>query len=149
MEIAIAQRLAPYQAARTKYHDLLHTRLEVSFDWQRQRLHGIATLKLQPHCSPQRYLMLDALGFVVHSVARSSEHTKDALAYTYNGKKLIVDLGESLQAGEAYWVEVAYTAQPNAIPGRTGTNLSNSKGLFFINPDGSDPTKPPQVRRMR
>ena len=143
---ASVQHPSPYQAARTKYHDLLHTKLEVSFDWQRQHLHGVATLKLQPHCFPQRYLLLDAQGFVVHSVAKLlAEHTKSPLAHTYDGKKLTIDLGEALQAGEAYEVKIVYTAQPNAIPGRTGTSLSHGKGLFFINPKGSHPTKPQQI----
>ena len=57
-----------YQAARTKYHDLLHTKLEVNFSWQDQHLHGVATLGLQPHCFPQRNLVLDAQSFVIHSI---------------------------------------------------------------------------------
>src|SRR3569623_1376764 len=136
---------APYQAARTKHHDLLHTKLEVNFDWQRQHLYGVATLKIQPHCFPPRYLALYAQGFRVHSVARLEECVRNPLGYTYDGKKLIIDLGEIRQVGEAYWVEVAYTAQSNKLPSEEAVRLDSSKGLFFVNPDGSDPTKPQQI----
>ena len=136
---------APYQAARTKYHDLLHTKLAVRFDWERQHLHGVATLKLQPHCFPQRHLVLDAQGFVVHRVERLGGHVKEALAYTYDGKKLTIDLGKMQEVGVAYWVEVAYTAQPNELEGHKEGSLNGSKGLLFINPDGGDRTKPRQV----
>ena len=140
---ANTQQRAPYQAARTKHHDLLHTKLEVNFDWQHQRLHGVAMLKLQPHCFPQRSLVLDAQGFIVHSVAMLEAHKQSALKYTYDGKKLTIDLGRTLYAEETYFVEIAYTAQASTPRGEE-TGLG-SRGLFFVNATGSDSEKPQQI----
>ena len=39
---------APYQAAETQLTDLIHTKLRVSFDWQKQQLIGEATLTCKP-----------------------------------------------------------------------------------------------------
>ncbi|XWN35318.1 MAG: M1 family metallopeptidase [Roseivirga sp.] len=136
---------APYQATCTRHHDLLHTKLEVSFDWQRQHLHGVATLKLQPHCYPQRYLILDACGFAIHQVAMVQQTQQSPLKYTYDGRKLIIDLGQALPAETAYQVAIAYTAQPNEVGKYRSITPFSSQGLFFIQPDGSAPDRPRQI----
>ncbi len=143
LQQATAQAL--YQAKEANSHDLLHTKLEVSFDWQQQRLHGLATLKLQPHGDPQPHLVLDAQGFVVCSVASVEEHKKSPLEYTYDGKKLTIDLGKALPTATAYWVEIAYIAQPHEVNKSPKLDFFTNKGLFFINPNGSDYTRPQQI----
>src|SRR5690606_366703 len=45
-----------YHAEETKLFDLIHTKLEVSFDWENQYLNGVATLELIPHFYPQSEL---------------------------------------------------------------------------------------------
>ena len=62
-----------YQPSETRLFDLLHTKLEVSFDWEKQYLIGIANLKLKPYFYPQSELILDAKGMDVHRVLIKSD----------------------------------------------------------------------------
>src|SRR6478752_6050770 len=52
----------PYHPSETLKNDLLHTKLEVSFDWDKQYLNGLATLKFKPYFYSQDSLILDAKG---------------------------------------------------------------------------------------
>ena len=67
------------------------------------------------------------------------------MAYRYDGKKLTIDLSKEISAGVAYEIEITYTAQPSAVIAGKQVSFALNKGLFFINPDGSDPAKPPQI----
>ena len=49
-----------YNASETRMNDLLHTKLEVSFDWQERQLLGKAALLLKPYARPVDSLILDA-----------------------------------------------------------------------------------------
>src|SRR5688572_370293 len=51
-----------YRASNPRLTDILHTRLDVNFDWANSRLNGKATLKLRPHFYPARMLYLNARG---------------------------------------------------------------------------------------
>lgn len=139
------QPSAAYQPAYTKYHDLLHTKLEVSFDWKKQYLHGIATLQLKPHFYPQQQLLLDAQHFEIHSIALLEDQLRKPLNYLYDNKQLTIELDRAYTKEEPYWLEITYTAQPNENKPQGRTILSANKGLYFINPDGSDPNKPLQI----
>lgn len=139
------QHSAPYQSARTKYHDLLHTKLEVSFDWEKQHLHGIATLQLQSHFYPQQYVELDAKDMAIHSIVMLEEQFRRNLNHSYDGKKLTIALGRAYSREEPCLLEIAYTAKPGQNKIANGTILSANRGLYFINPDGKDPSKPQQI----
>ncbi|MEM7055757.1 MAG: M1 family metallopeptidase, partial [Bacteroidota bacterium] len=139
------QYSVPYQPSRTKYHDLLHTKLEVSFDWEKQHLHGIATLKLQPHFYPQQSLELDASNMAIHSIVMLEEQVRRKLNYNYDGRKLIIDLSRTYSREEPYLLEIAYTTEFSQSKVANGTILNENKGLYFINPSGRDLDKPQQI----
>ena len=42
-----------YQATNSRIWDLLHTKLELSFDWDNQVVNGLAQLELTPYFYPQ------------------------------------------------------------------------------------------------
>jgi aminopeptidase N len=58
----------PYRPARQRDWDLLHTALDLSFDWQKQNVIGVATLKLTPLFYPQQNLAVDADHFKLRKV---------------------------------------------------------------------------------
>jgi aminopeptidase N len=62
-------QLPLYNAAFTRTNDLLHTKLEVRFDFENQHLMGKATLDFEPYFYPTATLVLDAKGFELHNVA--------------------------------------------------------------------------------
>lgn len=139
------QSSAPYQAVRTKQHDLLHTSIQVHFDWPKQQLHGVARLKLQPHCYPQKKLVLDAQSMTIHTVDRVDQTSPTPLAYIHDGQRLTIDLGQALPAGTAYEVAIAYTTHPKPTYAAGPKRIFPGQGLYFVNPDGSDPSRPRQI----
>ncbi|QCR23477.1 M1 family aminopeptidase [Pontibacter sp. SGAir0037] len=135
-----------FNPSRTRKHDLLHTKLRVSFDWEKQYLKGIAELTLKPYFYPQNTLVLDAKGFDIHSVGLMKGYDATPLKYTYNGLKLSIDLGKKYTRDEKYTIEINYTAKPNELVSTGGSDaITEDKGLYFINPLGEDPGKPRQI----
>lgn len=137
--------LGPYRAENTKYHDLIHTRLEVSFDWNNQYLMGKALLELRPYFYPQDQLILDAKGFDIHQIQLVNGNNKESLDYLYDGKKLSITLDRTYNRSESYFVEIAYTAKPNELEEGGSAAITSDKGLYFINPLGEELEKPQQI----
>ena len=134
-----------YQSSYTKYHDLLHTKLEVSFDWSQQYLYGIVTLHLKPHYYPQQQLVLDAQNFIIHGVFLIENQAKEPLVYAYDKKKLVIELGRDYTKEESYQIEINYIAKPHEAPQNASTIRSVNQGLYFMNPNSTDPEKPRQI----
>ncbi|MEM1319269.1 MAG: M1 family aminopeptidase [Bacteroidota bacterium] len=131
---------------KPSYHlrnNLLHTRLEVSFDWPKQYVLGKAVLSLKPYFYPANQLELDAVGFDLHKV--TFDGSEEALKYDYDGKKLKIDLGRTVPADETYKIRIDYTAKPAEQPIGGSAAITSDQGLFFINPDNSLPDKPMQI----
>lgn len=136
----------PRQPSATMLHDLTDTKLDVRFDWAKQWLLGSATLTLRPHFYPQSQLVLDAKGFEIRSVElmNGTKRSKD-LKYSYDKKKLTINLDRLYQRTEQYQLRIQYVAKPNELPKGGSAAIIEDKGLYFINPLGTDKTKPRQV----
>ncbi len=137
--------LYPYQPSRERKFDLLHTQLDVRFDWAKTHLLGVATLSLKPYCYPESKLVLDAKGFDVHKVGIVRGPVKYELKYEYDGAKLSIDLGKEYTAADTLKIIIDYTAKPNELEAQGSAAIQGAKGLYFINPDKSDPSKPQQI----
>lgn len=133
--------LPVYRPTSTRTHDLLHTKLELSFDWEREMVIGKATLTLEPLLYPSRSLTLDAKNFDFNSITLSGQ----PLTYTYEGDKqtIDIDLGREYAKEEEYTIVLDYTAIPAASGGSAA--ITSDKGLFFINPRGEETGKPRQI----
>lgn len=134
-----------FNPSRTRKHDLLHTTLRVSFDWEKQYLNGIAELTLKPYFYPQNTLVLDAKGFDIHAVSLMKGYDGTPLKYTYDGQKLTIDLGKTYTRDDKYTIEINYTAKPNELATGGSDAITEDKGLYFINPLGQEPGKPRQI----
>ena len=136
-----------YNPERTRQNDLVHTRLDVGFDWGKQHLNGVATLTLKPHFYPQNRLELDAKGFNIRGVelvdAKTSKSTP--VRYTYDQRKITIALDRTYTRDEKFTVRIAYTAKPNELPKGGSEAIKSDKGLYFINPNGSETGKPRQI----
>jgi aminopeptidase N len=134
----------PYQPSKTLKNDLLHTKLEVSFDWEKQYLNGTATLVFKPYFYPQNTLELDAKGMDLHSIDLISPKNQP-LKYTYDKKKILISLDKTYQKKDSFTIQIKYTAKPNELPKGGSEAITSDKGLYFINPDGKEPNKPRQI----
>lgn len=134
-----------YKPSAERTWDLLHTSLDVSFDWARKYMPATAELTLEPYFYPQQSLVLDARGFDLHSVEiklgnRILKHKQE-----YDGKKIRLSWDESLSKGQQILVKIAYTAKPDELPEGGSAAITRDKGLFFINPNKEEPGKPQQI----
>ena len=62
-----------YNSSRTLQTDIVHTRLEVSFDWEHARLNGKEILTAKQHFYTSDSLILDAKGMDILSVEMNSK----------------------------------------------------------------------------
>ncbi|MBK9636496.1 MAG: hypothetical protein IPO63_01240 [Bacteroidetes bacterium] len=49
-----------YRASVTKLHDLIHTQLDIRFDWTKRYLFGKSVITLKAHALPQNTVWLNA-----------------------------------------------------------------------------------------
>ncbi len=130
-----------YQASNTRVNDLIHTKLEVKFDWQKQHLLGTAELTFEPYFYNTSTLVLDAKGMDIHSVTMKGADLK----YLYDGMKMTIDLGKTFTRNDSYKIQINYTAKPNELKAEGSSAITDAKGLYFINPLDEDPNKMPQI----
>ncbi len=138
----LADTLPVYNGSYERVHDLLHTKLEVSFDWANEHLLGKATLELTPIYYVSDRLELNAVGFDLASVR--NEKGKD-LSYTYDGSIIEIKLDRLYRRGEKYSVVIDYTAKPSELEEGGSAAITSDKGLFFINPKNDNIYKPQQI----
>ncbi|RMG83625.1 MAG: hypothetical protein D6707_00775 [Bacteroidetes bacterium] len=133
-----------YQASEKRINDLIHTKLDVRFDWEKQYLYGKAHLTLKPYFYPTDSLVLDAKGFDIHKVELTGKENKP-LAYQYDGNVLKIELDKIYTRKDTYQIFIDYTAKPNEREAGGSRAITSDKGLYFINPLGKDPNKPRQI----
>ncbi|QNF31816.1 M1 family metallopeptidase [Adhaeribacter swui] len=135
----------PYQPARTLLSDLIHTRLKIRFDWNKQQAIGEAVLTLKPYFYPQNTAVLDAKGFTIQRVKLVSGTATKDLQYTYDNLKLTVKLDKTYTRNQEYKLLINYIANPNNLQVKGSVAITSDKGLYFINPLGKEPNKPKQI----
>ena len=159
-----------YRASSIRINDILHTKLDVRFDWAKQYLYGKATLTVKPYFYPTSTLELDARGMEIKEVALLQNEfvktgysdkpdpsgnfeanvvkalSKKPLEYTYENNILTIKLDREYNNTEQYTVFIDYIAKPNELKKRGGSAaITDDKGLYFINPDGKEKNKPQQI----
>ncbi|MEN9697679.1 MAG: hypothetical protein RLZ56_1100 [Bacteroidota bacterium] len=134
-----------YRATATKEHDLVHTKLVASFDYTKSQMHGEVWLQLHPHFYASNKVVLDAKGMDIHKVALVANGTHKALAYAYDSLLLTIQLDKKYTAKENYTLYIKYTAKPNDYKAKGSAAITDAKGLYFINPMGTDKNKPTQI----
>ncbi len=154
-----------YRATNTKSSDIIHTKLWVSFDWQKSQMTGKAEILAKPYFYPTNMLYLNARGMDIKSVVVEKLATAQATgtekghkkpvyiesfipqtsSYKYENDSLRIDLGSVYTKDDKYKVTIEYVAKPNELKTGGSGAISSDKGLYFINPTGSDPDKMPQI----
>jgi len=144
-EILVEPKEVVYNASEKRINDLIHTKLEVSFDWDTQHLMGKATLTFKPYFYPTDSLTLDAKGFDLHTVELVKPGVNQPVDFAYNGKELKIVLPKTYTRDETYKIFIEYIAKPNDLPLGGSDAITSDKGLYFINPLGEVPDKPRQI----
>jgi len=155
-----------YRATNTLSNDIIHTKLEVSFDWQKSQLNGKAILDIKPYFYPTEMLYLNARGMEIKSVkvmqinnmpvvtpkgkkgaatAPTENWMLSSSSYKYENDTIKINLGRTFTSNEIYKVEIEYVSKPNELKKGGSSAISDDKGLYFVNPKGEEPNKMPQI----
>ncbi len=128
-----------------KTNELIHTKLDVKFDYDKSYMYGKEWLTLQPHFYSTDSVLLDAKGMELREVSVMSGANKLPLKYSYNGMQVNIKLNKTYKAGEKYTLYFDYTSKPDELKVQGSAAISDAKGLYFINPKGEEKNKPTQI----
>lgn len=152
-----------YRATPTRNSDILHTRLDVSFDWQKSQMQGKATIDLKQHFYASDKLYLNARGMEIKSikvfgldrtvvqdksgkeVSTVSPNPLNGHTFKYENDSITITLPRVVTAAELLRLEITYIAKPNELKIGGSAAINSDKGLYFINPTGENPHKMPQI----
>ena len=134
-----------YRESYTKINDLVHTKLDVKFDYLKSWMYGKAWITLKPHFYDTDTLTLDAKGMEIKEVAIMKGITKMPLKYNYTGMQLFIQLDKQYKGGENYTIYIDYTSKPEELKLPGSAAITSAKGLYFINPKGEEKDKATQI----
>ena len=134
-----------YRETPVRINDLVHTKLDVRFDYQKSYLYGKEWVTVKPHFYATDSLKLDAKGMDIHQIAIVKAGKLQPLKYVYQDSLwLNITLDKKYAGGEQYTVFIDYTAKPELLHDKPGYKLDGN-GLYFVNPRGSEAGKPTQI----
>ncbi len=128
-----------------KTNELVHTKLDVHFDYDNAFMDGKEWLTLKPHFYATDSVLLDAKGMEIKEVAVMKGTSKMLLKYTYDGMQLNIKLDKTYKGDEKYTLYFDYVSKPNQLKVKGSQAITDAKGLYFINPKGEDKNKPTQI----
>ncbi|WP_419801391.1 M1 family aminopeptidase [Mucilaginibacter sp.] len=134
-----------YHGSAPKINDLVNTKLDVRFDYAKHYLYGKEWVTLKPHFYATDSLTLDAKGMDINQIAVVKNGKNVPLKFSYDSLKLKINLDKKYTSAENYTVYLSYTAKPDQLKAVGSAAISDAKGLYFINSDGADKTKPIQI----
>lgn len=134
-----------YRATPTKINNLVHTKLNASFNYDHAEMNGKVWISLKPHFYPTDSLLLDAKGMKINELMLVKNGKKIPLKYQYNGKELRIQLDKTYTNKEVYTIYVDYISKPNEWEAEGSAAITDAKGLYFINPKGEEKDKPTQI----
>ena len=141
----VKSALEIYRATPAKINSLVHTKLDVKFDYKKAYMYGKEWVTLKPYAYPTDSLTLDAKGMDIKTVALVNGTKNIPLKFTYDSLALKINLNRTYKAGEAYTIYIDYTSKPNELKVKGSAAISDAKGLYFINPDSTIKGKPVQI----
>ncbi|MFD0752103.1 M1 family aminopeptidase [Mucilaginibacter calamicampi] len=152
LQPAVAQQAKPEEAASTVYratypriNDLIHTKLDVRFDYKKRYMYGKEWVTLKPHFYPTDTLRLDAKGMDIKTLAIVKDGKNVPLKFKYDSLTLAITLDKVYRNNEKYTIYIDYTSKPNDLKAKGSAAINDAKGLYFINPDGTEKDKPVQI----
>jgi aminopeptidase N len=125
-----------YRGSYPRINDLVHTKLAVSFDYNKSWMFGKEWVTLQPHFYDTDSLTLDAKGMEIKEIAVVKGKSKIPLKYSYDDMQLRITLDKTYKSGEKYTVYLDYISKPDELKLKGSAAITEAKGLYFINPKG-------------
>ncbi|MBI3649703.1 MAG: DUF3458 domain-containing protein [Acidobacteria bacterium] len=122
----------PVQWPRSHNYDVLHYKINVTFDWQAKSVSGETTITLKPFADQFSEVELDAGQMEIKAVHLAPG---TPLKFRYvNNQKLIVTLDKKYAANTPLSLTVQYVASP-----------VNPQAIAFITPTATEKNRPSQI----
>jgi len=113
---------------RNRTYDVVHYRIEVSFDESKKMVFGTTTTTLVPFLPGLATVDFDAEKMTVQSVTMKNLPLK----FDVRPKTLAVHLDKPYSPRDTLTLSISYTCTP-------------ARGLFFVQPDSANPDRPRQI----
>src|SRR5205085_8044785 len=97
-----------YRETSPQVNDLVHTKIDIRFDYGKSYAYGKVWLTLKPHFYPTDSLKLDAKGMDIKNVSIVKGSANQPLKYNYDGLELRINLDKSYSRNDKYIVYVDY-----------------------------------------
>jgi aminopeptidase N len=135
-----------YRETQPRINDLVHTKLDVRFDYKKRFMYGKEWVTLHPHFYPTDTLRLDAKGMDLNNISLVKNGKNIPLKFKYNDSLTVaIQLDKVYTSNENYTLYIDYTSKPNQLKVKGSAAINDAKGLYFINPDGTEKDKPVQI----
>ncbi|PZX60294.1 aminopeptidase N [Algoriphagus ratkowskyi] len=139
------QEIASYRPSLKKSFDILHTELDLSFNYENQTVSGKAELTIKPYFYPTRELILDAQDFEFNEIFFTQKGSYESVNYAYEEGKIRIYLPRELTRSDTFQIEFDYTAFPERNSGGGSGAITDTKGLYFIDPLDTVTGKPTMI----
>ncbi len=123
-----------YRATPAIVNDLIHTKLDVSFDFSRSWMYGKAWITLKPHFYPTDTLTLDAKYMNIKEVAVVRDGKNIPLKFSYDSLNLRINLDKTYKGGENYTIYIDYISMPDKVKTKGSAAISDCKRALFHKP---------------
>jgi aminopeptidase N len=131
-----------YRATAPIDFKIMHTDINVAFNWKEHELLGTVQLHIQAlPLHPIDSIMLDAKSMEIEKISLKNQ----VLKFNYAKNKLTVYLPKTLQYFDIDIIEIKYKAMPDKNEAKGSSAIRAAKGLYFINTDKIDVHKPTQI----
>src|SRR6476661_11078513 len=117
-----------YRGSAEKINDLLHTKLNVKFDYAKKFLYGEAWITLKPHLYSTDSLTLDAKGMDIKQVSLITDSKELPLKFKYDSLKLKISLDKKYNSSQTYTIYIDYTSKPNQLKVKGSAAITDAKG---------------------
>jgi len=134
-----------FRESYPRINDLVHTKLDVRFDYDKSYLYGKEWLTLQPHFYATDSVLLDAKGMEIKEVSIMKGTARTPLKYSYDGMQINIKLDKTYKGGEHYTLYFDYISKPDELKVKGSAAITGAKGLYFINPKGEEKNKATQI----
>lgn len=135
-----------YNESATRLTDIIHTKLEVNFNFEKKQLNGKATIDAKPYYFSIDSTFLEAKSFDIKSIALLDKSGKEKpLQYVYRDNFIRIALDKKYTRNEQFRISIEYIAKPEEVTQKGSEAINSAKGLYFINPMGEEKNKPTQI----
>lgn len=142
------QALPVAQLPRVRCIDIKHIALDIRFDWSKKQVIGQSTITCSMLKSADR-ITLDAGMMSIQSVMLSNQ-TKLTFQYDSSDKNdaLVINLNRTYSANEEFTFSIQYHTNKVDLPDPNFPGGSNVKGVRFLTPTSTEPTRRAQIWSM-